>query len=149
MQAYEIKENDTFLRITLSKIEEPTNNIELGYGPFKRKDYETDKRSDAMEYLGSAFINIEKLINYQVKETVRKTSLNFGLWTAAIGLLFTGWSIFMSFKDDDSTRINNLEQQINTFNGNQILLLKVQEDYKNKIDSLNNTIDSLEKKLQK
>ena len=136
-KAYELKKDDIFLRITFSKFKKPENNIDLKYGPFERKEYVTNRRSAAMDYLGNAFVDIEDNIRRKVTSTTTKMATNFGLWAAAFGLLFAGITFIVNIKDDDSQKIKNLQEQVNLFNSNQILLLESQELYREKIDSLN------------
>ncbi|MGB0788253.1 MAG: dCTP deaminase domain-containing protein, partial [Marinirhabdus sp.] len=82
-EAYELKENEIFLRLTFSTFNEPSENIPIEYGPFERKEYETNKRADTIEYLGNAFIDIEKSIKNKVKSSLAKMITNFGLWAIA------------------------------------------------------------------
>ena len=144
-EAYELKKGDIFLRITFSKFKKPKDNIDLKYGPFDRKEYVTDKRSAAMTYLGHAFVDIEENISKKVTSITSKMATNFGLWAAAFGLLFAAVTFLFSIKDDDSQKIKNLQEQINLFNSNQMLLLESQELYKKKIDSLNLVIEKFVK----
>lgn len=139
-EAFKLKTNDIFLRVTFSEFSSPTKNIDLKYGPFPRKDYVTATRSAAMDFLGNAFVDIEDNIKKKVTSTTSKMATNFGLWIAAFGLLFATMTYIFSTKDDDSAKINNLQEQINLFNRNQLLLLESQELYRSKIDSLNEVI---------
>lgn len=140
---YLLEEGAVFLRLTFSEIEQPQNNIALKYGPFKRKEYKVNQRSKAMRYLGNAFINIEEIVKTNVENTIDNKIKNFGLWFLAIGLILTGIGLIISFSDDDSVEIKNLQEQINLFNSNQNILLENQRESKLLIDSLNSEIENL------
>lgn len=146
--AYHLKKGDVFLRITFSEFTSPEEGIKLKYGPFKRKEYETNKRSEALDYLGNAFVDIEESIKKKVNSTTTKMATNLGLWIAGFSLLFAGITFLFSIKDDDSTKIENLQEQINLFNSNQMLLLESQELYRKKTDSLNKVINQLVSKQE-
>ena len=113
--AFRLNENDIFLRLTFSKFDEPKKNIDIQYGPFGKKEYQVNKRTSAIEYLGNAFIDIEDIIKHKVTSSLTKMITNFGLWAVAFGLLFAGATYIISVKDDDATKIKNLEEQINSF----------------------------------
>lgn len=142
--AYGLNENDVFLRLTFSKFDEPNQNIDIEYGPFGKNEYEVNRRTSAIEYLGNAFIDIEDIIKNKVTSSITKMVASFGLWAVAIGLLFAGASYLINIKDDDSIKIKNLEEQIYLFNSNQNILLKNHRQYKNRIDSLNLILKELE-----
>lgn len=144
--SYELKENEVFLRITFSEFQTPSENIELDYGLFGRKEYHVNKRTSTIEFLGNAFVDIEENIKKKVTSSITKMIGNFGLWATAFALLIAGIGLILNYTNNDSNKIENLQEQINLFNSNQLLLLSNQEVYKNQIDSLNKTIDQLNPK---
>lgn len=148
---YEISKGDSFLRITFTKIQEPTNSIPINYGPFSADTYLNMRKSDSMAYLGNSFVNIDKVTNAAKKEiqkSLAKTALTSGIWIAAVALIMTAVALFMGMKDDtinDTTinKIENLQNQINSFNDNQVLLLNIQKELKSNVVSLENDLDSI------
>jgi len=152
---YEIKEGDTFLRITLTKIKAPTTLIPLGYGPFSNDTYLNMRKSDSMSYLGNSFINMDNVIKKvtddskkEINQSLAKTTQISGIWLAGVGLIFAAIALFIGFRGDsinDKTiqRVENFENQINTFNKNQVILLNIQKKLEDNIISLEHEVDSV------
>lgn len=139
-------ENDAVLRITFTEINTPTKSIPINFGPYTKKEYLGERRSDSMSFLGNSFINIDRVVQEARKEiqnSLRKTAQTIGIWIAAIGLIFTAIAWYNSTKDDTTKKLDNLQNQINSFNENQLLLLNIQNELESNIVSLKNEIDSI------
>lgn len=151
---YEIKEGDSFLRITFTKILAPVNSIPINYGPFSKDTYLNMRKSDSMSYLGNSFVNIDKVTHAaktEIQKSLAKTALTSGIWIAAAALILTAVALFVGLKDDkinDTTnkKVENLQSQINSFNENQVLLLDIQKEFKNNVVSLEKQVDSISRK---
>jgi len=158
---FEIKEDMTFLRITFTEITLPSNSIPISYGPFTNNEYLNLRKIDAMLCLGDSFIDIDKatkkvtqMAKSEIRESFTKTATVWGIWTGALALLLTAIALFVGLRNDSINentvqKVENLQNQINTFNKNQVLLLNIHEELKNNIVSLESEIDSVTLKNKK
>ncbi len=152
---FEIQENMSFLRITFTEIPLPVASIPIDYGPFPNSEYLNMRKVDAMSCLGNSFIDIDKAskevaqtAKSEIKKSFTKTATIWGLWTGTAAMLLTALALFIGFRSDPVNvktikAVDNLQDQINVFNKNQVLLLDIQEKLKNNIVSLEHEIDSV------
>lgn len=148
---FTINEGDVFLRITFTQFVKPEKSHPINYGPFSKEAYLDKRKIDSMSYLGNSFVNIDEVVKVtkkEIKKSYRRTWLVYGVWATAIGLILTAATLFFTIdhrKINEVTikKVDNLQNEINLFNENQVILRSIQKELNNNVVSLKSDLDSI------
>lgn len=145
-EPYEIKEDDTFLRITFSSFITPIIDVPLRYGPFSKETYLNERKSDAMDHLGNSFINIDTVVHaakQQINSSYITLAKVIGIWVAAISFFITCINYCDTNSEKKRNEIKDLQQKVDIYTSNQNNFMEIQTKLEYKILILKKELDSL------